>query len=214
MSGVRLPDPPVLLITDRTQARGPLVEIVAAACAGGLRWVSLREKDLGEGEQVALLTALKQAAAPFGARVLLHGSAELALAAGADGVHLPADGDGAAARALLGPEALIGQSVHSTDEAARAVPGVLDYVVAGPAFLTQSKPGYGPALEAAGLARLAALCKVPLLALGGIAPSNVAVSRAAGVAGIAVMGGIMRAARPDEEAHALLAAWADAASPG
>lgn len=214
MSGVRLPDPPVLLITDRTQARAPLVEIVAAACVGGVRWVSLREKDLGEGEQVALLTALKQAAAPFGARVLLHGSAALALAAGADGVHLPADGDGAAARALLGPEALIGQSVHSTDEAARAVPGVLDYVVAGPAFLTQSKPGYGPALEAAGLARLVALCTVPLLALGGIEPSNVAACRSAGVAGIAVMGGIMRAARPDEEAQALLAAWADAASPG
>ncbi|MDE1568834.1 thiamine phosphate synthase [Aquabacter sp. P-9] len=214
MAPARLPDPPVLLITDRTQARAPLGEVVAAACSGGVRWISLREKDLAEAEQKALLAALKQAAAPFGARVLLHGSAELALAAGADGVHLPADGDGPAARALLGGEALIGQSVHSADEASRAVPGVVDYVVAGPAFLTQSKPGYGPALEAAGLARLVALCPVPLLALGGIEPSNVAMCRSAGIAGIAVMGGIMRAARPDEEAQALLAAWAGVAPAG
>lgn len=210
MALARLPDPPVLLITDRSQARAPLAEIVAAACAGGVRWVSLREKDLGEAEQKDLLAALKQAAAPFAARVQLHGSAERAVAAGADGVHLPANGDAAAARALLGPEALIGQSIHSADEAARAVPGLLDYVVAGPAFLTQSKPGYGPALEPAGLARLAAVSPVPLLALGGIEPSNVAVCRSAGVAGIAVMGGVMRAEQPAEEARRLRAAWADA----
>lgn len=214
MALARLPDPPVLLITDRTQARAPLPDIVAAACAGGLRWISLREKDLPEAEQKVLLAALKRAAAPFGARVLLHGSAALADAAGADGVHLPANSDAVAARALLGPEALIGQSVHSADEAVRAVPGILDYVVAGPAFLTQSKPGYGPALEAAGLARLVALCKVPLLALGGIAPANVAACRSAGVAGIAVMGGVMRAERPDEEAQSLLAAWAHGAPVG
>lgn len=214
MALARLPDPPVLLITDRTQARAPLAEIVAAACAGGLRWISLREKDLGEGEQIDLLAALKGAATPFGARVLLHGAAELAVAAGADGVHLPANGDAAAARALLGPEALIGQSVHGADEALRAMPGVLDYVVAGPTFLTRSKPGYGPALEAAGLARLAALCPVPLLALGGIEPSNAGLCRSAGVAGIAVMGGIMRAEQPDEEAQSLLAAWADGAPVG
>ncbi|QTL01846.1 thiamine phosphate synthase [Aquabacter sp. L1I39] len=214
MAPARLPDPPVLLITDRSQARAPLGEVVAAACAGGVRWISLREKDLGEAEQKDLLADLKKTAAPFGARVLLHGSAELAMAAGADGVHLPANGDAAAARALLGPEALIGQSVHGPDEAARAVPGMVDYVVAGPAFLTQSKPGYGPALEPAGLARLAGLCKVPLLALGGIEPSNVAVCRSAGVAGIAVMGGVMRASRPDEEARRLLAAWAGAAPAG
>lgn len=214
MGFARLPDPPVLLITDRGQARAPLAEIVAAACAGGVRWISLREKDLGAAEQIDLLVALKRAAAPFGGRVLLHGSAELAKAAGADGVHLPGDGDAAAARALLGPEALIGQSVHGPDEAARAVPGMVDYVVAGPAFLTKSKPGYGPALEAAGLARLAGLCPVPLLALGGIEPSNVAMCRSAGVAGIAVMGGVMRAARPDAEARRLLAVWAGAVPAG
>lgn len=214
MTLVRLPDPPVLLITDRSQARAPLGEIVAAACSGGVRWISLREKDLGEAEQIDLLAALKQTAAPFGARVLLHGSAELASAAGADGVHLPANGDAAAARALLGAEALIGQSVHSADEASRSAPGLVDYVVVGPAFLTQSKPGYGPALEPAGLARLAALSAVPLLALGGIEPSNVAMCRSAGIAGIAVMGGVMRAERPDEEARRLLAAWAGEAPAG
>lgn len=202
-----LPAPPLLLITDRTQARAPLADIAAAAFAAGLRWVSVREKDLPDAGQMSLVAVLKEAGRPFGARVMLHGAPDLARAAGADGVHLAAGVNAAAARALMGPSALIGQSIHGGEEAAAADPACLDYVVAGPAFETASKPGYGPALEEAGLSRLVRASPVPVLALGGIDRETIAPCRRAGVAGIAVMGGVMRADDPHAQTHALLAAW-------
>lgn len=202
-----LPFPPLLLITDRAQARAPLSDIAAAAFAGGLRWVSVREKDLPEAEQIALVDALKDAARPFGARVMLHGTPALARAAGADGVHLAAGANAAEARTVMGTDALIGLSIHTLEEAAGADQALVDYVVAGPAFETASKPGYGPALEEAGLSRLVAACRVPLLALGGVDRETIAPCRRAGVGGVAVMGGIMRAADPRGEAAALVAAW-------
>lgn len=202
-----LPVPPILLVTDRTQAKGDLVAIVAAALAGGLRWVSVREKDLPEAEQVALVHALRPAIDAHGARLTLHGSAALAQSAGADGVHLPGGADAVAARALLGPGALIGQSIHGMEEAAAADVAALDYLVAGPAFETASKPGYGPALGADGLRALRAASPLPLIAIGGIGVAQMAVCRAGGAAGVAVMGGLMRAVDPTAEARALVAAW-------
>ncbi len=66
---MRLPDPPLLLVTDRAQARRPLQELVAAALTGGCRWVSLREKDLPDDEQVVLARSLMAAARRHGARL-------------------------------------------------------------------------------------------------------------------------------------------------
>ncbi|MEP9376319.1 thiamine phosphate synthase [Aquabacter sp. CN5-332] len=202
-----LPSPPLLLITDRSQAKGELLAVAGAALAGGVRWISVREKDLPDEEQAALAAGIRVLAAPFDALVTLHGSADLAAHAAVDGVHLPAGADAAAARARLGKAALVGQSIHSVEEATAADPAVLDYVVAGPAFETASKPGYGPALEEAGLARLVSACRVPLLALGGIDASTLPRCKAAGVAGGAVMGGVMRAADPEAEMRGLVEAW-------
>ena len=86
---MRLPDPPLLLVTDRRQARRPLAEVVGAALAAGCRWVSLREKDLPEDEQVPLARSLLPLVRRHGARLMVHGEATLAKLAGADGVHLP-----------------------------------------------------------------------------------------------------------------------------
>jgi thiamine-phosphate pyrophosphorylase len=97
---------------------------------------------------------------------------------------------------LFGPDALIGLSIHTIDEARRADARHLDYVVAGPVFETESKPGYGPALGIDGLAQIANVCAVPLVAIGGINPENALECRAAGAAGIAVMGNVMRAKNP------------------
>jgi thiamine-phosphate pyrophosphorylase len=105
---IRLPDPPLLLVTDRGQARRPLRDIVATALAAGCRWVSLREKDLPADEQVPLARMLLPIAHRHGARLMLHGEAALAKLAGADGVHLPAGSDAAAARAVMGPKKLVG----------------------------------------------------------------------------------------------------------
>jgi thiamine-phosphate pyrophosphorylase len=208
---LKLPDPPLLLVTDRTQARLPLEQVVTAACAGGCRWVSVREKDLPADAQVALARRLGPIAQRFGARLTLHGDADLARTAGLDGVHLPANGDAAAARAILGPDALIGISIHSPPEAAALDPALLDYAIAGPAFATASKPGYGPALSAEGLAAICRAAAVPILAIGGIEADNVAEIIAAGVAGIAVMGSVMRAAAPDAVVKQIRAALLAAA---
>jgi thiamine-phosphate pyrophosphorylase len=205
---MRLPDPPLLLVTDRSQARAPLEEVVAAACAGGCRWVSLREKDLAAEAQIALARSLVPTARRFGARLTLHGDPTLARAAGLDGVHLSADGDPAAARAMLGADALVGISIHGAADAAALDPAVVDYAIAGPAFPTASKPGYGPALGANGLAAIRRIATVPVVAIGGIEAHNAADVMRAGVAGIAVMGSVMRAAEPGQMIEDLLAAFA------
>jgi len=202
---VNLPDPPLLLVTDRRQARAPLADVVAAALAGGCRWVSLREKDLSADDQVALARTLLPIVRHHGARLSVHGDAALAKSCGADGVHLPAGSNLAASRALLGREKLLGVSIHTTNEAEAIDPAAVDYAIAGPAYETASKPGYGPQIGKMGLAAIARAARVPVLAIGGINTTRVAEVLAAGPAGIAVMGSVMRAADPAREVRALIA---------
>ena len=193
-----IPTPPLLLITDRRQAGGNIIGIAEAAFSAGCRWLSLREKDLPPTEQIALLRELLSCAGKYRAKVTLHGEAKLAREAGASGVHLPAGCDAAEARRLLGNDALIGLSIHHAEEA-HAVDGKLaDYVIAGPVFETESKPRYGPALGPEGLALIAEASPVPVVAIGGIKPGTVSDCLLAGAAGIAVMGGVMRAKDPAE----------------
>ncbi len=207
---MRLPEPPLLLVTDRHQTRRPLVEVVAAAITAGCRWVSVREKDLPDDEQITLARMLAPVIWRHGARLSLHGEAALAKAANADGVHLPAGSDPAAARKVLGPDKLVGVSIHTVTEAEAIDPAVVDYGIAGPAFETASKPGYGPEIGRKGLAEIAGVAKVPILAIGGLNAMRAAEVMAAGPVGIAVMGGIMRAADPGQEMKALLATVAGA----
>jgi thiamine-phosphate pyrophosphorylase len=202
---MELPHPPLLLVTDRRQARQPLAAVVAAALAAGCRWVSVREKDLPEDEQLGLVRMLRPIAKKHGALLMLHGEAALAQAAGADGVHLPAGSDPVAVRAMLGPDKLIGVSIHTVTEAEAIAPGSADYAIAGPAYETASKPGYGPEIGRKGLGDIARAAKVPLIAIGGLNATRAAEVLAAGVVGIAVMGSIMRAADPEQEMKALLA---------
>lgn len=202
----RIPDPTLLLVTDRRQARRPLPEIVAAAVAAGCRWISLREKDLPEDEQALLARRLLPVAHAAGARLLIHGDAALAALAAGDGVHLPAGADAAAARARLGRDKLIGISIHSVGEAAAIMPAQVDYALAGPAFETASKPGYGPEIGRRGLAEIAGAAPVPVLAIGGVNALRVPELIAAGAGGVAVMGGVMRASDPGTEVRGLIAA--------
>ncbi len=209
---MKLPDPPLLLITDRRQARRPLADIVAAALAAGCRWVSLREKDLPQDEQILLARSVAPLAHSLGATLMLHGEAALAKTAGTDGVHLPSGSDLAAARALLGPGKLMGVSIHTVTEAEAIDPAVVDYALAGPAFETASKPGYGPEIGRKGFFEIASAARVPVLAIGGINAARLGEFIAAGAAGVAVMGGVMRAADPAQEVRALIATLTGALS--
>jgi thiamine-phosphate pyrophosphorylase len=165
----------------------------------------LREKDLPEGDQIALARMLLPMARRHTARLCVHGDAALAQACGADGVHLPSGSNPAAARALLGAGKLIGVSIHTVPEAEGIDPATVDYAIAGPAFETASKPGYGPEIGRKGLAEIARAAPVPILAIGGLNVVRAAEVMAAGPIGIAVMGGVMRANDPGLEMKALLA---------
>ena len=203
---MRLPRPPLLVITDRQQARKPLDDILAASFAAGCRWASVREKDLPLGEQVALAQRLLTVARDWNAWLTLHGDPALALEAGLDGVHLAAGADAAAARHAMGKGALIGMSVHTADEAAKLDPATVDYVIAGPAYASASKPGYGPVLGMVGIEKITEATSVPVVAIGGITPGAVADMHIAGAVGIAVMGSVMRAEQPRHEVERLIAA--------
>src|SRR5579864_8838368 len=162
---MNLPDPPLLVISDRSQARRPLIEIAEAAFSAGCRWFSLREKDLPAAERRRLLRALAALGRRYEATVMLHEDVDAAVAAGAGGVHLPGGGDPAAARRRL-PSGLIGVSAHSPEEAAAQLRAGADYATLSPIFLTQSKPGYGPAVGLAALEEAARLAPGPVVALG------------------------------------------------
>ncbi len=185
--------------------------MLAVVAAGG-RWIAVREKDLAAAALTALVADLVAVAAPAGAAVVVAGAGSVAVdvarRAGAHGVHLPRDGDAAAARAALGPAALVGQSAHDVGEAARAAAAGADYVTLSPIFATASKPGYGPALGLDALRRVATAVDVPIVALGGIAAAaDAAACRAVGAAGVAVMGAVARADDPGAVVAALVEGW-------
>ena len=174
---------------------------------GGCRWFSLREKDLPAAERRVLLADLVEFGRPSGAVVMAHEDIDAVEAVGAAGVHLPGGGDPAMARRRL-PQRLIGVSAHSGAEAAAQLRAGADYVTLSPIFLTDSKPGYGPALGLDALAAAARTALGPIIALAGIGPENAAACLAAGARGIAVTGEIMRAADPEAMVRRLLAAMA------
>jgi thiamine-phosphate pyrophosphorylase len=183
------------------------MDIVSEACAAGCRWISLREKDLSEDEQIAIFGSLRRAVQKWQVRATIHGSVHAVKAAGADGVHLMAGSNPIAARAQLGSGPLIGLSIHHLREIEKLPRDVLDYVIAGPVHETESKPGYGPALGAAGIAAMVSSDNnIPVVAIGGITPERASDVIAAGATGIAVMGAVMRSSAPGREIARLLEA--------
>jgi len=206
------PDPRqwgVYLVTDRGQTAGrPLLDVVGAALDGGVRAVQVRERDLPTRALLALAAALRRLTATAGAALLINDRVDVALACGADGVHLPADGMAVAdARTLLGPAPLIGVSTHAPAEVAAAAAAGADFAVFGPIFDTPAKRAYGPplGLDALAAARAAAP-RLPLLAIGGLDQQRVAVARAGGADGVAVIRAVMGAADPRYAARELIAA--------
>lgn len=203
-----LPAPPLLVITDRLSATGDLIDIVGDAISAGCRWIMVREKDLGTEALGALAAEIVALGRPINACVVVNGDIEAAQASGAAGVHLQSPSDVAVARAALGDGSLIGLSCHSEAEAQAAMEVGADYITISPVFLTESKPGYGPALGLDGLSTVCQAVSVPVIALAGIAADNTAACHTAGAAGVAVMGGIMRAGDPAVPTRALLKALA------
>lgn len=223
---MRLPDPPLLVVTDRRQARRPLEHVAAACFEAGCRWLSLREKDLRASERLHLLRRLVALGDRHGATVGVHDDVTAALASGAGALHMPDISiapvqAGGRASLVLGPglrrddderlrSMVIGISAHNAAGVARATAQGADYATLSPIFVSASKPEYGPAIGVERLADAARSTALPLIALGGIDAAVVSSLVAAGAAGVAVMGEVMRAGDPARVVAALVAALAAA----
>ena len=185
-----------------TAARG-LVETVAAALAGGVTMVQLRDKEGPARALVEAGRALLAVLRPRGIPLLVNDRVDVAHAIGADGVHVGQDVlSPAAARTLLGPDAIIGLSLHAAAQQSTIGPEV-DYVGIGPVFPTGSKTDAAPALGVAGFGTLRSQIALPVVAIGGLTAANTPEVIAAGAEGIAVVSAICTATDPAAAARAL-----------
>ncbi len=198
-----LPFPCLSLVTDRKLCRDlQLEEKVSLAIEGGVNLVQLREKDLPGGELLRLAERLRDITRGR-AFFFVNERLDVALACGADGVHLGEEALPArVARKLAGDRLLIGRSVHSLASARRAEEEGADFLQVGTIFETTSKPGVAPA----GISLLKEVkegVRIPVIAIGGIKASNAALVMKTGVHGVAVISAILAAHDPRAAAQEL-----------
>lgn len=190
--------PVLCMVTDRRRldpgggdpgGEDRLVARVAAAARVGVHLVQVRERDLDGGPLVRLVARCVAAVQSTRTRILVNDRLDVALAAGAHGVHLRGDSLPAPrVRQVVPPGFLVGRSVHSVAEAAAAEGhGGLDYLIFGTVFATASKPGI-EARGAAALAEVIAATAFPVLAIGGLTAITAPLAARAGAAGVAAIG--------------------------
>ena len=198
-------DPTLYLVTDPDLARGrPLRDVVAAAVKGGATLVQLRDKAAGGRALLEEARALKALLEPQGIPLIVNDRVDVAVAAGAAGCHVgQSDLPAAAARALLGPDAILGVSLDAVEQIGAVDPAIVDYVAHGPFAATATKPDAGGPVGAAGLAAVRARTRLPLVAIGGIDARNAGDAVRAGADGIAVVSAIVAAADPEAASRAL-----------
>jgi len=189
-----------MCVTDRSAAADrPLIDLVRAAIAGGADLVQLRQKELGGAELLRLAREAVAAAKEAGGRcrVLINDRLDVALAAKAPGLHLPAEGLPIDPIRPHAPRRfLIGRSVHSLPEARRADQEGADYLLFGPVFETPSKAGLGPPHGPAGLRKVVESVRRPVWAIGGINRETVASIREIPIAGVAAIAAVFGAPDP------------------
>ena len=193
------------LVTDQSLMRGrPLADVVSAAVQGGVSCVQLREKHLGTREFLAQALTLKKLLAPHRVPLVINDRIDIALACGAEGVHLgQSDLPVADARKLLPPAVFIGWSVESMDEVLQSASLPVDYLGVSPVFATSTKTDTQPAWGLEGLARVRAATCLPLVAIGGIHAGNALEVMRAGADSLAVVSALCAADDPHAAAVAL-----------
>ena len=197
-------------IIDPERAGGrDLADLARRVAEGGATLVQLRDKKSETRAMVAAARAIKAALAPFAVPFVVNDRIDVALAAHADGVHIgPDDMTAEDARALLGPDAIIGISVKSVAAAEAAPVGIVNYAGVGGVYTTLSKEQKNPPIGPEGLSRIAEVLRrrapnLPIAGIAGIDASNAAAVIAAGADGIAVISAVTLAADPATAARAL-----------
>jgi len=200
-------DPRLYVILDRAAARvRDLLTILDATLAGGCRLVQLREKEWPSGRLLPMAERLRDRCRAAGATFIVNDRLDLALALGADGVHLGQDDlPPAAARPLLRPGMILGLSTHSPEQARAAQAAGADYVAVGSMFPTGTKPDFqlvGPEI----IGKLRGEISVPLIGIGGITHDNVTQVIRAGADGVAVISAVCGAPNPEAATRRFLGA--------
>lgn len=193
------------LVTNRTLAGGrSLLEVVREGVAGGVTCVQLREKECSTREFLHEARMLAELLKPLGVPLIINDRVDIALAVGADGVHLgQTDMPISYARQLGPPEWIVGVSAESFEDAIRAEGEGADYIGVSPVFSTPTKSDASPPLGLEGLRRIRAAVRTPLVAIGGIHCGNGRDVILAGADGLAVVSAIVAAASPRAAAVAL-----------
>ena len=202
----------VYLITDPLLCAGRgLIETARAAVRGGVKIVQLRDKTASDVALISQGRALKEALAGSGALLIVNDRVEVARAISADGVHVgQSDAAAADARKALGPDAIIGLSIQTTEHAAALDLAMVDYIGVGPVFATATKPDHAPPLGFDGLGRVCAASALPAVAIGGLSAAHARAVFAAGARGLAVVSGICAAEQPEAAARAFAEAAREA----
>jgi thiamine-phosphate pyrophosphorylase len=185
--------PKLYAITDARLTNLSHAEQVLRLSRGGARLIQLREKHAGGREFFAAAEEALRAARGRGVRLIINDRVDIALALGADGVHLGQDDlPPLAARSILGERAVIGFSTHNIEQAEAAARLPIDYLAIGPVFATSSKENPDPVVGLDGLRRVRqAVPNLPLVAIGGITPENAQETLAAGADSLAVISALL-----------------------
>lgn len=193
-----------MAITDPAATAG-LVEAANRVVAAGVPALQLRWKGATARQLLAIAEAFRPTTSAARTLLILNDRLDVALAAGADGVHLGDDDIPLhVARRLAPTPFLIGRSVDTPEEAVAAERAGADYLGAGPVFATGSKLDTGPVLGLDGFARVCRAVSVPVVGIGGVAAANAADVFRAGAAGVAVLGAVMFAGDPGEAVKGLM----------
>ncbi len=199
-------DPTLYLVTDpRLGAPRPLLDTVAAAVSGGVTLVQLRDPDAPTRQLVDTARALVALLRPLGVPLIVNDRVDVALAADADGVHVgQSDMLTADARALIGPDRILGLSITDASEMRPADLAPVDYIGVGPIYLQATKPNAAPPIGPEGLAAIRAMTQLPIVAIGGVGPANAERLIRAGADGLSVVSALMAASDPAGAARALI----------
>ncbi|MGB0966749.1 MAG: thiamine phosphate synthase [Halocynthiibacter sp.] len=194
------------LVTDaQLCAKLGLVETVRGAVAGGVTMVQLRDKNATTAQRTALAIALKNALQGTHVPLVINDDIAAAVAANVDGAHIgQGDIQPAQARALLGPDKILGLSCETPQTVQAADPNIVDYLGLGPVFGTATKTDHAQPIGFDGLARLVALSSLPSVAIGGLKSNHIKGIRASGAHGMAVVSAICGQADPCRAAQAFM----------